>query len=416
MDARVDRKPLDGIKVLDFSHALAGPFTTMLLGDYGADVIKVEKPTWGDGSRQMGVPVEGFGAKQTDYFFGANRNKKSLAIDIRSPEGQDVARKLAAQSDIVIENFRPGVMDRLGLGFDDLLQLKSGLIYCSISGYGPDGDWSGRPANDVILQSLSGLMGMTGEAGGGPVKIGAAVCDLSAGLFALSAILAALHARDLHPEGQHTEISMLETSLNMMCNYIPSVTSLGKQIPRLGHAHAQIVPYQGFECRDGDFIMVGAFSRKFWINLCSAVGKPEWAEDPRFRSNATRLANKDLLLGQLSDIFKSKQRSEWEAILDAADVPCSPIYELHEIVRTPVVADKEIVKEIGSPEKKLGVVGFPVRSKAWGDDRFGTPAPGLGAHSREVLRERLGMDDGRIGELMARGIVDVPSEFATTED
>jgi len=416
MSGRVVQKPLTGLRVLDFSHALSGPFATMLLGDYGAEIIKVEKPVWGDGSRQMGVPVEGVGAKQTDYFFGANRNKKSIAIDIRTPEGQAVAGKLAAQSDIVVENFRPGVMDRLGLGFEDLRSLREGLIYCSISGYGPSGPWAGRPANDVILQSLSGLMGMTGEPGRGPVKIGAAVCDLSAGLFALSAILAALHARESHPEGQHTEISMLETSLNMMCNYIPSVKSLGKVIPRLGHAHAQIVPYQAFECLGGEFIMVGAFSRKFWLNLCQSVSRPEWAEDPRFKSNAARVANKNALIAELTAIFKTKSRSEWETILNAADIPSSPIYELHEIVQHPIMSEQDIVREVGPSGSKLGVVGFPVRSNAWGDERFGAPAPGLGSSSIDILEDFLGMDAETVSDLVARGIVDAPQENAVTEE
>ena len=284
-------RPLDGIRVLDFSHAAAAPFATMFLGDLGAQIIKIEKPKQGDGSRSMGVPMPAMGPKDSDYYISLNRNKKGLVIDLAQPEGAGLARDLAAKCDVVVENFRPGVMARLGLAFEDLAKVRPGLIYCSISAFGATGPWSQRPANDIIVQSVSGLMGITGEVRGGPVRIGAPICDFSSGLFGLSGILAALFARDRFPEGQHIEVAMLDASLNMMCNYIPSVATLGAKVERLGRGHAQIVPYQAFMCADGEYVMVGAFTREFWWNLCRALGRQHWIEDPRFATNSARLRN-----------------------------------------------------------------------------------------------------------------------------
>jgi crotonobetainyl-CoA:carnitine CoA-transferase CaiB-like acyl-CoA transferase len=241
-----DRRPLAGIRVLDFSHAAAAPFATMFLADLGAEVIKIEKPRQGDGARYMGVPMPTLGPKDSDYYVSLNRNKKGIVLDLAQPEGAALARRLAALCDIAIENFRPQVMAKLGLGFEDLRKVRPGLIYCSISAFGPGGPWAAKPANDIIMQSVSGLMSITGEVGGGPVRIGAPIADFSTGLFGLAGVLAALHARDRFPEGQHIQVAMLDASLNMMCNYIPSVTTLGQKVQRVGRGHAQIVPYQAF--------------------------------------------------------------------------------------------------------------------------------------------------------------------------
>ena len=399
-------RPLTGIRVLDFSHAAAGPFATMLLGDLGAEVIKIEKPRHGDGSRSMGVPMPSPNDNESDYYVALNRNKKNIAIDLSSPEGQQIARDLARQSDVVIQNFRPGVMERLGLGFEDLRKLRPGLVYCSISAFGADGPWSKRPANDIIMQSVSGLMGITGEVGGGPVRIGAPISDYTSGLFALSGVLAALFARAAHPEGQHVEVSMLEASLNMMCNYIPAVAT-GFKVPRVGRGHATIVPYQAFACSDGEFVMVGAFTRGFWESLARALGHEEWLTDPRFSSNGRRLKNREALISQLDAIFAGKTRAEWIALLEQADVPVGPVLDLHDAIKTEQVVHDKSVVDIGGPEFGSKVVRSPIRVSAWGEQPL-NPAPQLGAHSRELVSSLLGYDEARIADLTARGVIADP--------
>ena len=397
-------RPLEGLRVLDFSHAAAGPFATLFLADMGAEVVKIEKPVHGDAIRSMGVPMPSLGPKDSDYFVSLNRNKRGVVVDLGVPEGVELARALAARSDVVVENFRPGVMDRLGLGFEALAALRPGLVYCSISAFGAEGPWSERPANDIIMQSVSGLMGITGEVGGGPVRIGAPISDYSSGLFALSGVLAALHARDRFPQGQHVEVAMLEASFNMMANYIPSVTTLGQRVERLGRGHAQIVPYQAFVCADGEYVMVGAFTRQFWWNLCRALGREAWIEDPRFATNPARLANRDLLIAQLQGIFASRPRAEWLGVLDAADVPNSPVLELHDAVRSEQARFLGSMQALGEGPDAPQVARCPIRSSQWREDPA-SPPPGLGRDTGAVLREVLGLDDARIAALAERRVV-----------
>ena len=397
-------RPLAGIRVLDFSHAAAAPFATMLLGDLGAEIIKIEKPAQGDGSRSMGVPVPDLGPRQSDYYVSLNRNKQGIVIDLATAEGAALARRLAACSDIVVENFRPQVMDRLGLGFASLRGLRPGLIYCSISAFGATGPWAARPANDIIMQSVSGLMGITGEVGGGPVRIGAPIADFSSGLFGLAGILAALHARERFPEGQHIEIAMLDASLNMMCNYIPSVTTLGQKVERLGRGHAQIVPYQAFVCADGEYVMVGAFTREFWRNLCRALLHEDWISDPRFANNPARLANRALLIGELERIFATRPRDEWCAVLDAADVPNSPVLELHDAVQTEQVKHNHAIRSLAQPGRPVGVASCPIKAAQWAAEPC-TPAPRLGADTRTVLESLLGMGATEIDALMQSNVI-----------
>ena len=394
-------RPLAGIRVLDFSHAAAAPFATMFLGDLGAEVIKIERPRQGDAIRSMGVPVPSLGPKDSDYYVSLNRNKKGLVVDLALPEGAELARRLAAQADIVVENFRPQVMQRLGLAFEDLRKLRPGLVYCSISAFGSSGPWSERPANDIIMQSVSGLMSITGELGGGPVRIGAPISDFSSGLFALSGVLAALFAREHFPEGQHIEVAMLDASFSMMANYIPSVTTLGQKVERLGRGHAQIVPYQAFMCADREYVMVGAFTREFWWNLCRALGREAWIGDPRFATNPARLANRDVLIGELEKIFASRPRAEWLEILDGADVPNSPVLELHDAVRSEQARHNRSMLPLG---EAVQVARCPIRSAEWGEDPA-TPAPGLGRDTDEVLRSLLGMNTAEIAALAERKVV-----------
>jgi len=351
--------------------------------------------------------MPGFKSGESDYFQSLNRNKKSVAIDLSRPEGVEIARSLVMECDIVAQNFRPSVMDRLGLGFTDLNPLREGLIYCSISAFGTSGPWADRPANDIIMQSVSGLMGVTGEVNGGPVRIGAPVADFSSALFALSGILAALHARDCHPEGQHIEVSMLESSLNLMCNYIPSVAGHGAQIPRLGRGHAQIVPYQAFLCADGAYVMVGAFTRNFWENLCDMLGREEWKTEPRFATNRSRLQNRSLLIGLLEEIFAEHPREYWVERLTEADVPNSPILELDEAVFMEQVTHLGSIQTIEDQGRPIRVVRSPIRSQSWSEDTPQTAPPTVGRDTADVLGVRLGQ--ARLSELAADGIIVGPS-------
>jgi crotonobetainyl-CoA:carnitine CoA-transferase CaiB-like acyl-CoA transferase len=398
-----DPLPLEGLRVLDFTHAAAGPFATMFIADLGADVIKIEKPGRGDGARYMGEPLQGPG--QSDYYLSLNRNKRSLLIDLGMDEGVDLARKVAARCDVVVQNFRPGVMERLGLGFEELAPLRRGLVYCSISAFGPTGPWRDRPANDVIMQSISGIMDMTGEADGGPVRVGAPVCDFSTGLFALIGILSALAVRATHPEGQHVQTSMLDSSIAMMANYMPAVMDLGRQIPRLGLGHAQIVPYQAFRCRDGAYVMVGAFTQGFWRRLCGLLGREEWIDDPRFESNAERLEHRDELLELMEPLFLDRTREEWLALLGEADVPSSPLNGLHETVRTPQVVENRIVREIQTSDGgAIHVVGLPVRCEQWPDELY-RPPPRMGEDTESILSELLELPADEISRMVEAHIV-----------
>jgi crotonobetainyl-CoA:carnitine CoA-transferase CaiB-like acyl-CoA transferase len=355
----------------------------------GAEVIKVEKPEYGDGSRSMGRPMPGFPRRNSDYYLSLNRNKRGVVLNLSSEHGATVARDLAAVSDVVVQNFRPGVMERLGLGYEELRGLAPGLVYCSISAFGDEGPWAKRPANDIIMQSVSGLMGVTGERDGGPVRIGAPVSDYSTGLFALAGVLAALHARDEHPEGQHVKISMLEASMNLMCNYIPSVAGQGAKVPRLGRAHAQIVPYQAFECADGEYVMVGAFTRNFWQNLARALDHEEWLSDPKFATNSARLDNRDELIGELEAIFATADREHWIAVLDTADVPASPVLELDEVVVSEPVVAAGSIRTTEGDGREAKVVRSPIDVEEWGESRERI-APDIGRDTDEVLTELLG--------------------------
>ena len=394
------KKPLSDIRVLDFTHAAAGPYATLFMGDMGADIVKIEKPKGGDGTRSMGRPMPMLGPKETDYYVALNRNKKGIVLDLGTPQGAQIARELAKKADVVVQNFRPAVMDRLGLGYEDLRALRKGLIYCSISAFGTTGPWADRPANDIIMHSVSGLMGITGEVGGGPVRIGAPISDFSTGLFALSGILAALHARDSHPEGQHVKITMLDASLNMMASFIPAAAMLGRKLERLGRGHDQIVPYQAFMCSDGEYVMVGAFTRGFWQNLCKALGREEWIDDPRFVTNPARLENRAVLVGELEKIFAQKTMAEWLQVLEKADVPNSPVFELHEAIKSEQARHIGCLQGVGDPP--IQMMRSPIRADEWDNDNH-RPAPRMGADTRAVLGDWLQWDSARVEELNHQG-------------
>jgi crotonobetainyl-CoA:carnitine CoA-transferase CaiB-like acyl-CoA transferase len=371
--------PLEGIVVADFSRVLSGPWSSMTLGDLGAEVIKVEHPEGGDETRGWGPPfVEDVSA----YFLSTNRNKKSLRLDLRNTEDQQIAERLVARADVLIENFRPGTIERLGLGEQRCRELNPDIVYCSISGFGRD---SNRPGYDAIVQGVGGIMSITGPAGGEPVKVGVAIADIATGLYATIAILAALFHRERTGQGQVVESTLIGAQLALLANQASNTLNAGVAPGRLGTAHPSIVPYQGFEASDASFMLAVA-NEPIWRRFSAAIDRNDLAADPRFESNSRRVANRDELLTILKQIFATRSRADWLTLFDQAGVPAGPINSLQEAFADPVVRALDLVQEISHPSiGSVSGVRFPV-------DLSATPAairahpPALGEHDAEVLR------------------------------
>jgi crotonobetainyl-CoA:carnitine CoA-transferase CaiB-like acyl-CoA transferase len=398
------RRPLDGLKVLDFSHAVAGPFTSLWLADLGAETIKIEKPGRGDGARHMGEPM--LGPLDSDYFVSVNTNKRSVLLDLHKDDGVAIAQSLAAKCDIVVENFRPDVMDRLKLGFKDLSVPGRGLIYCSISAFGSTGPWKDRPANDIIMQGISGMMSITGEPDGDPVRVGSPISDFSTGLFGLSGVLAALHVRPQFPDGQHIKVNMLDSTTALMANYIPSAIDLGREIPRLGRGHPQIVPYQAFRCSDDGYVIVGAFTQGFWRRFCGAVGHKEWITDVRFADNAVRLVNRSILVPMIEAIMVGRSRAHWTEVLAEFDVPHTPVQTLRESLASEQAANNLTTRPVVDADGKTiaHTVANPIRSTQWREPA-NRAAPTMGDSTLSVLTELLQMDGNQVTALADAGVI-----------
>ena len=371
---------LSGIRVADFSRVLAGPLATMLLADLGADVIKIERPETGDDTRGWGPPFVGGDAA---YFLSLNRNKRSVALDLSTDEGRSAARRLALASDVVVENFRPGLMERFGLDHASLAAEHPGLVYCSLTAFG-EGDPAARPGYDIIVQALSGLMSFTGHPGGEPTKVGVALLDVICGLYACNAIQAALIGRGATGRGARVTVSLFDASLaalvNQAANYL-----LGGLVPEpLGNAHPNIVPYQLFETADRPIILAAGNDRLF-ERTCEVIGRPELAADERFATNAARVRNRDALIPLLSAELTSRSAAEWLAALEAAAVPCAPVRTLDEVFASAEGA--AAIQEIDDPARgRLRLVADPIRvGGRMPPARF--PPPRLGEHTDEILAE-----------------------------
>lgn len=393
---------LDGIRVLDLSQGAAGPICTMHLADLGASVAKVEPPG-GEWGRELGPPfVEGVAAA----FVGMNRGKRSIVVDLKQPGGRQVVLRLAAKSDVVVESFRPGVMERLGLGYGELSQSRPDLVYCAISAFGQSGPWRDRPGVDGIVQAASGLMSVTGEPGGEPVKVGVPAADTAAGFLAVGGILAALLVRERTGRGQRVDVALLDALLAFqavpMAMYLISGTSPG----RTGSAAPYAAPNEAFPTQDG-YIMVAAYSPERWSALCRVVGRPELIGDPRFESNELRVRNRAALREILIPIFETRTSGEWLALLEAADILCGPIHTYPEVAAHPQVVHNEMLVTLS--HQALGqtpVVGSPLRLSATPTAVTG-PAPLAGEHTEVLLREA-GYSEREIAELLAQGIVSGP--------
>jgi len=350
--------PLAGLTVIDLSRVLAGPLATQTLGDLGADVIKVERPGEGDDTRHWGPP---FAGEDAAYFLSLNRNKRSVAIDLKTADGVEAVRRLAGDADVVIENFRPGLMRELGLGLDDLRAANPRLVTCSLTAFGDDvPETASRPGYDIIVQALCGLMSVTGEPGGEPVKAGVALLDVVTGLQAAIGILAALAERSRTGLGRHVSVSLFDASVAAMVNQAANTLIGGLAPAALGTAHPNIVPYQAFHASDRSFIIAGGNDRLF-RRLCEVVGSAEWADDERFASNQARVANRDTLIPLLSARLATRPAAEWLEELEAASVPCSPIRSMPEVFASPEGA--ALVEEIADPDRggALRLVANPLR-------------------------------------------------------
>lgn len=395
---------LTGIRVLDFSRVLAGPFCTMMLGDLGADVLKVEQPELGDESRQWGPPWFGEGEDRLSaYFISVNRNKRSLTLNLKSNEGRDLARRLAAQTDILVENFKVGGMAEFGLSEADLRPLNPGLIYCSITGFGQNGPYRDRPGYDYVIQAMSGLMSITGPADGAPHKVGVAVADVFTGLYALSAILAALHYRARTGQGQYIDLALLDSQIAALVNVASNALISGQESPRLGNEHPNIVPYQTFVASDGKFVLAVGNDRQF-AALCRLIGQPELAEDIRFATNPARLAHRPALVGQLSEVFKQQTTTEWVEGLLALGIPAGPIQGVAASLRDPQIHARGLVQTITSPLGEIPLVMSPAQFSL-SPAAIRLPPPRLGEHSDELLREWLGLDAAAIASYRLAGAI-----------
>ncbi|MEH0110862.1 CaiB/BaiF CoA-transferase family protein [Tersicoccus sp. MR15.9] len=375
------RGPLRDLVVLDLSRILSGPFATMTLADLGADVIKVEQPGQGDDTRQWGPP---FAGDQAAYFLSVNRNKRSLAVDLKTPEGLDAVRRLAAKADVVVENFRPGTAERLGLGYEELSAANPGLVYASISGYGQTGPDATRAGYDAIAQARSGIMSVTGETDGPPVRVGVSSADLVAGTWAVIGILAALRERDRTGEGQWVDVSLLDGSVSWL-TYVAAGYFASREVPRrYGSAHPTIAPYQAFPTADG-FIMIAVGNDSLWRRFAPAVGRPDLTEDPRFTTNPLRVAHRDELIGIVEETLAGGTTAEWLRRLEDAGVPVGPIQNVAEAVADPQVVARGMVQEVEHPTAgPLRTLACPIRlTRTPASVR--TAPPLLGQHSDEIL-------------------------------
>ena len=387
---------LAGIRVLDLSRVLAGPFCSMMLGDLGADVIKVERPGHGDETRHWGPPFVGPGLSA--YFVAVNRNKRSITVDLRHPQGRQIIRDLVAVSDVLIENFTPGTMERLGLGYSELRGLRERLVYCSISGFGADGPYRDRPGYDLAVSALGGLMGITGERDGRPVKVGVAITDVCTALAAQGAVCAALLARERTGVGQRVELSLLETQLAALVNIASSFLISGVEPQRWGTAHETIVPYQGFETADKP-IVVAVGNDEAWRRLCRAIDRPALADDARFSTNPLRVEHRESCVAAIQAVLFEHPREYWLARLSGEDVACAPINALSEVFADRQVLHRGMVVEMPRPDGgHYRAVGIPVKYSGT-PPRIRRPPPGLGEHTESVLGEVLGYTPERVAGL-----------------
>jgi crotonobetainyl-CoA:carnitine CoA-transferase CaiB-like acyl-CoA transferase len=399
---------LDDIRVLDLTRAMAGPYCTMMLGDLGADVIKVERPGTGDESRGWGPPFIGEPTEsapgESAYFLAVNRNKRSITINLKSESGLEIMQRLIAQSDVLVENFRTGVLDKLGLGLTQAQKINPGLIYCSISGYGRTGPFAERPGYDVIIQAEGGMMGITGPVEGPPSRVGVPIVDITSGMFAASSILAALYARARTGEGQHIDISLFDTQTALLTNVAGNYLIGGEPPKRLGNDHPNLAPYAAFPASDKWFV-VGVANEMQWERFCGVIDQPDMQDDPRFSTNSDRVANRSGLSRLLEEIFSTQTAEDWLTRFRQAGLPCGPINNISEVFDHPQVSARELILESDHPSAgHLKLTGFPYKLSAT-PPALRMPPPRLGEHTEDILVDLLGYDERELREFQTNKVI-----------
>jgi formyl-CoA transferase len=393
--------PLAHIRVLDLSRVLAGPYCAMVLGDLGAEVVKVERPGTGDDTRQWGPPFVG---GESAYYLCCNRNKQSITINLKSDRGREFIRRLAAKSDVLIENFLPGTLEEADLGCDSLRAINPRLVYCSITGFGQDGPYRDVPGYDVLIQAMAGVMSITGETGGAPMKVGVAISDITAGLFAANAIMSALIARERSGAGERIDISLFDSTLAWLANVGSAFLVTGEVPKRYGNAHATIVPYQSFATGDGH-IIVAVGNDMQWQRFCAAVDRADLAADERFRTNPLRVRNRATLVPILEQLLATRPASEWLSRLAQAEVPSGPVNTLDRAFADPQVHARHMLLEVPHPTiGALRMVGSPMRFGS-NEESPAKPPPTLGQHTAEVLQRLLGLSAADIDAARAAGAI-----------
>ena len=395
--------PLTGLRVLDLTRVLAGPTCTQMLGDLGAEVIKIERPEAGDATRGFAPPFVP-NTKESAYFVGVNRNKKSVTLDIAKPEGQAIIHKLLEHCDILVENFKVGALAKYGLGYEQLAKTHPRLIYCSITGFGQTGPYAPRPGYDALIQAMGGVMSLTGEPNGSPQKVGVPVADLFAGLYGCIGILAAVNHRNSTGQGQQIDIGMLDTHVAWLANQGMNYLATGENPPRLGNQHPNIAPYQEFPTKDG-YIILAVGNDPTFERFCKAFGQEALLADPRFATNPIRVQNRQLVTDTLTPVMKSKTTAEWIDALEALKIGCGPINTLEQVFADPHVQAREMVVDMahGSGEK-VKVIANPVKLSATPPSYRSAP-PVLGEHTNAVLTDVLKMSAGEIAALKDKGIL-----------
>jgi len=409
-EAETASGPLAGLRVLDLTRILAGPTCTQLLGDLGADVIKIERPGTGDDTRGWGPPfLGGDDSGESAYYLSSNRNKRSVAIDIATDAGQRLIKDIALKSDILCENFKVGGLARYGLDYESLSAINPGLIYCSITGFGQTGPYRHRVGYDFLIQGMGGIVSITGfpdDEGGRPTKVGVGIADVMCGMYATSAVLSALHARQQTGKGQYIDVSLYDSQIAWLINQGLGYLVSGENPQRLGNGHPHIVPYDTFPASDGHFIIAVGNDGQF-ARMCEVMDRPDWAADPRFAKNVDRVRNRKTLMPLIEEITLTRSSAEWIAALEEIAVPCGPVNTLSEVFTDPQTLAREMrisLPHAGGPEGQVDLIGNPLKMSDTPVSYRQAP-PRLGEHTDEVLRDTLGLDDQQIAALRACGAV-----------